>query len=59
MIHIGRFTRADRSEWQVLSRGYLDFYERTIPAEMYDRARNEFQEDTRMRALAAGELPEH
>ncbi|GAA4563987.1 GNAT family N-acetyltransferase [Planotetraspora kaengkrachanensis] len=53
MIDIGRLTPADRDGWQTLFRGYNTFYERTLPAEMYDRAWNAFQEDTRMHAFCA------
>ncbi len=53
MINIDRLSHADRDGWQILFRGYLDFYERTLPPEMYDRAWEAFQEDTRMHALGA------
>jgi len=53
MISIGRLDQADRAAWEILFRGYIDFYQRTLPQEMYDRAWGEFQEGTRMHALGA------
>ena len=53
MLTIGKLMESDRAEWEVLFRAYIDFYERTLPQEMYDRAWNEFQKDTRMHALGA------
>lgn len=53
MLTIGKLTESDRAEWEVLFRAYTDFYKRTLPQEMYDRAWIEFQKDTRMHALGA------
>jgi GNAT superfamily N-acetyltransferase len=53
MISIGKLLPADRTDWEDLFRGYNDFYERTHPPEMYERAWTAFQEDTRMHALGA------
>ncbi|MFC8454458.1 GNAT family N-acetyltransferase [Kitasatospora sp. NPDC057223] len=53
MVSIGRLTPEDRPGWEVLFRGYLDFYERTLPPEMYDRAWTAFQDDTVMHAFGA------
>lgn len=53
MLKIGKLVESDRAEWEVLFRAYIDFYKRTLPQEMYDRAWNEFQLDTRMHALGA------
>jgi len=53
MIDIGPLTPADRADWEVLFRGYITFYKRTLPQEMYDRAWDEFQAGTRMHALCA------
>ncbi|GAA1283970.1 N-acetyltransferase [Planotetraspora silvatica] len=53
MIGIGGLTPADRDDWQTLFRGYNTFYGRTLPPEMYVRAWNAFQEDTRMHAFGA------
>jgi GNAT superfamily N-acetyltransferase len=53
MLTIGKLVESDRAEWEVLFRAYIDFYKRTLSQEMYDRAWNEFQLDTRMHALGA------
>jgi GNAT superfamily N-acetyltransferase len=53
VISIGNLTAADRAGWERLFRGYNDFYERTLPPEMYERAWVAFQEDTRMHARGA------
>lgn len=53
MIDVGKLRSDDREPWEVLFRAYIDFYKRTLPQEMYDRAWTEFQADTRMHALGA------
>jgi GNAT superfamily N-acetyltransferase len=53
MISIGRLTPADRAVWEELFRGYIDFYQRSEPDSMYDRAWQEFQADSRLHALGA------
>lgn len=53
MVTIGKLTPDDRAAWQILYRGYLDFYENTLPPEGYDRAWREFQRDERVHALGA------
>jgi GNAT superfamily N-acetyltransferase len=52
-VRISRLTSADRPAWESLFRAYMNFYERSLPTEMYDRAWNEFQADSRMHALGA------
>jgi GNAT superfamily N-acetyltransferase len=52
-VEIGPLTPADREQWEVLFRGYIDFYERTIPDERYAQAWEEFQTERRMHALGA------
>ena len=52
-LDIGPLTPADRQQWEVLFRGYIDFYERTLPDERYDQAWEEFQSGRRMHALGA------
>jgi len=50
---------ADRAVWERLFEGYNTFYERVLPAEIYDRAWKEFQDGSRIHALGArldGEL---
>jgi GNAT superfamily N-acetyltransferase len=53
MLTIGRLDPADRDAWETLFRGYIDFYERSEPPEMYERAWREFLADTRLHALGA------
>ena len=53
MITIGRLDPADRDAWETLFRGYIDFYQRSEPPEMYERAWREFRADTRVHALGA------
>ncbi|MEV0237022.1 GNAT family N-acetyltransferase [Nonomuraea sp. NPDC050786] len=59
MIDIGKLLPSDRDAWEGLFRAYIDFYQRVEPDEMYDRAWQEFQADTRVHAYGAkldGEL---
>ena len=59
MISIETLKPADRAVWERLFEGYNTFYERVLPAEIYDRAWTEFQDGSRMHALGArldGEL---
>jgi GNAT superfamily N-acetyltransferase len=53
VIAIGKLEPSDRAAWETLFRAYIDFYQRTEPQEMYDRAWDEFQADTRLHALGA------
>ncbi|MEV0402381.1 GNAT family N-acetyltransferase [Actinoallomurus sp. NPDC050550] len=53
MITIRKLIPSDRAAWEGLFRGYIDFYERVEPAEMYEQAWHEFLADTRMHALCA------
>ncbi len=53
MLTIGKLTPADRTEWEILFRGYITFYERTMPQAEYDRCWAAFQADERVHALGA------
>lgn len=53
MIAIGKLEPSDRAAWEALFRAYIDFYQRTEPQEMYDRAWDEFHADSRLHALGA------
>ena len=53
MIDIGKLAPEDRPAWEALFRAYVDFYERTLPDAMYDRAWEAFEEDATMHALGA------
>jgi GNAT superfamily N-acetyltransferase len=52
-VRIEPLTPADRERWEMLFRGYIAFYERTLPDERYEQAWREFQADRRMHALGA------
>jgi GNAT superfamily N-acetyltransferase len=53
MISVSALQPEDRPTWEELFRGYIDFYKRELPQDMYDRAWREFQDDNRMHALGA------
>jgi GNAT superfamily N-acetyltransferase len=53
MLTIGKLVASDRPAWEALFRAYLEFYKRTEPDALYDRAWGEFMQDTRMHALGA------
>ena len=53
MIEIGRLRPDDRDDWERLFHGYADFYRRTLPPDVYDRAWREFTADDRMHARGA------
>lgn len=53
MFEIGKLEPGDRPAWEVLFRGYIDFYERTLSQKDYDRAWSRFQEDRIVHALGA------
>lgn len=53
MITIGKLMPSERDAWETLFRAYIDFYGRTEPPAMYDRAWREFELDTRLHALGA------
>ena len=53
MLTIGKLAPADRAEWENLFRGYITFYERTMPQAEYDRCWAAFQADERVHALGA------
>ncbi len=53
MITIARLTPPDRAAWEALWRGYMAFYERTLPDAMYDSAWAAFLADERLHARGA------
>ncbi|MFK3981956.1 GNAT family N-acetyltransferase [Micromonospora sp. NPDC050397] len=53
MITIGKLVPEDRPDWEALFRAYIEFYQRGLSPEMYDRAWRAFQDDTRMHAFGA------
>lgn len=53
MLTIGHLEPQDRAEWEKLFIGYMAFYERTCPPDVYERAWQNFQADTRIHALCA------
>ena len=52
-IRVDRLTPADRPEWERLFRAYIDFYERSLPPAMYERAWDAFRADDAMHARGA------
>ncbi|MDE3133796.1 MAG: GNAT family N-acetyltransferase [Acidobacteriota bacterium] len=53
MLTVDTLEPADRDAWERLFRGYIDFYERTLPAEEYERAWQRFQAGTEIHARGA------
>jgi GNAT superfamily N-acetyltransferase len=53
VLDVTRLEADDRPAWELLFRGYIDFYQRAEPQEMYDRAWREFQAGDRLHALGA------
>ncbi|MFG2873020.1 GNAT family N-acetyltransferase [Streptomyces sp. NPDC048338] len=53
MITTDRFRPEDRDAWERLFRAYIDFYGRSEPDATYERAWREFQDGSRLHALAA------
>ncbi len=52
-ISISKLDPSDRSDWETLFRGYLDFYEKSLDGAGYDRAWAAFQRDDVVHALGA------
>jgi GNAT superfamily N-acetyltransferase len=53
VLAVTRLQPDDRHAWESLFRSYMDFYERSEPQAMYDRAWDEFARDDRLHALGA------
>ena len=53
MLRTRFLDQGDRAAWEALFRGYMAFYERDEPQEMYDRAWWEFLGGERMHAMVA------
>ncbi len=53
VLTVTRPEAADRPAWESLFRAYIDFYERSEPQAMYDRAWEEFTHDNRLHARVA------
>jgi GNAT superfamily N-acetyltransferase len=53
VLTVNQLEPDDRAEWEALFRAYIDFYERSEPQEMYDRAWNELTRAERLHALTA------
>lgn len=53
MLTIETLKPADRDAWERLFRGYIDFYERTLPDTEYERAWQRFQDGTEIHARGA------
>ena len=55
MLTIDRLLPGDRDAWERLFRGYIDFYQRTLPDAEYDRAWLRLQADTEVHGFGARE----
>jgi|SRR5579884_2169873 len=53
MLTIETLAAGDRHDWERLFRAYIDFYNRTLPDERYERSWQQFQEDERIHARGA------
>jgi GNAT superfamily N-acetyltransferase len=53
LLTIDRLGPSDRDAWELLFRGYIDFYERTLPAEEYERAWRRLQAGTEIHGCGA------
>lgn len=53
MLTIDRLRPGDREAWELLFRGYIDFYERTLADEEYDRAWERLQADVEIHGRVA------
>jgi GNAT superfamily N-acetyltransferase len=53
LLTIETLRPSDRDAWERLFRGYIDFYERTLPAEEYERAWRRFQAGTEIHGCGA------
>jgi GNAT superfamily N-acetyltransferase len=53
VITVGELAPFDRAVWEELFRAYIAFYQRVEPAEMYERAWQEFQAARRVHARGA------
>lgn len=59
MLTIDKLQPEDRAAWERLFRGYIAFYQRTLPDDEYERAWQRFQAGAEIHALGAyddGEL---
>jgi GNAT superfamily N-acetyltransferase len=55
LLTIDRFLPSDRAAWERLFRGYIGFYERTLPDEEYERAWRRLQAGTEIHGRGARE----
>jgi GNAT superfamily N-acetyltransferase len=53
LLEIGRLRPNDRDTWEHLFRGYIEFYERSLPDEEYDRAWRRLQAGTEIHGCGA------
>jgi GNAT superfamily N-acetyltransferase len=53
MLTITKLTPEDHAAWEALFRAYMEFYQRDLTQQMYDRAWAEFADDRRMHAFGA------